>query len=104
MDYHKADVGILFLHGPTGTIINQLDYCVGQRTPDASTVHVRGRSHDAVFAGSLVIREGRDDLDSDIKAYGEYRDCARLAEAIDAALTECSPVVAQEMARICGGA
>lgn len=96
-----------------------LDVTVGERHEDSTDLIVRGRAttYDKVrkclvlerswpFAGTIVLREGRDDVDHDLVVYGQGSTPAaftdELATLVSLALDEYSDVTAKEMERICG--
>jgi hypothetical protein len=84
-------------------VVDALDLCVGQRSEQATVIHVRGRCDgDVAFAGCLVLNEGRDEPEHDLRTYGESRDIDALAAAVEACLAEWTTVVDDEMRRIGG--
>jgi hypothetical protein len=96
-----------------GITILALDVAVGQQTEDTSDLHVRGTyklerdvgPHDWGFAGSIVLREGRDAPEHDLKVLGfpvAAEELEALVIAVSLALDEHSEVTATEMRRICG--
>jgi hypothetical protein len=90
-----------YRRGPS-TIL-ALDYCVGRQTEQATVLHVRGCCDENVaFAGCRVLSEGRDEPVYDLKTYGEPRNEAALAAAVEACLAELTAVIREEMRRISG--
>jgi len=90
----------------------RLEVAVGARTPDSTELFVRGlvcspkaRQVWLAFAGTTVIREGRDAPEHDITIMGapSARGFAdEVAVAVHLTLDEHSDVIATEMERICG--
>ena len=79
--------------GAKEPVIETLEFCVGERTPSATVVHVRGTCAGEIpFAGCMVVEEGRELPPHDLKSYGAPVDLEQLAIAIDRLLGENSAV------------
>jgi hypothetical protein len=83
--------------------ITALEFALGQQSPRATVLHVRGTcAGDVPFAGCVAISEGRDVPAHDLRVFGTPLDLAELAVAIDLLLLGGSePVVTDEIRRIC---
>jgi hypothetical protein len=99
-EYRKARLPRPFRLGAIE--ITTLEFALGQQSPGATVLHVRGTcAGDVPFAGCLDISEGRDVPAHDLRAFGTPLDLAELVVAIDLVLASTSPVVGDEMRRIC---
>ena len=99
--YTEVRLVLPYRRGPS-TIL-ALDYSVGRQTEQATVLHVRGLCDENVaFAGCLVLSEGRDEPVYDLKTYGEPRNEAALAAAVEACLAELTAVIREEMRWISG--
>jgi hypothetical protein len=99
--YTRVKLARPYRHDPF--VIDALDFCVGQRSEQATVLHVRGRCDgDVAFAGCLVLSEGRDEPEHDLLTYGQPRDTDALAAAIEACLVSRTTVIRDEMRRIGG--
>ena len=100
-----------FKDGADGQLIRTLDVAIGDRTEFSAELFVRGtveyRNRIVHFAGTVVLREGRDTVDHDIVLGGpeRFRDtnAEAVAIAVMLALDEhASDLMETEMNRICG--
>jgi hypothetical protein len=99
--YTKVRLAKPYHLGPLA--LDDLEYCVGERSEQAAVIHVRGRCDgDVAFAGCVVIAEGRDEPQYDLRTFIEPRDDDALARAVEACLAERTSVIRDEMRRIGG--
>jgi hypothetical protein len=99
-EYRRVGLPKPFQHG--GIVISSLDFAVGQQLAEAAVVHVRGLCADGIpFAGCITICEGREAPPYDLRTFGAPLDLAELAIAIELLLAGSSPLVSDEMRRIC---
>lgn len=81
-------------------LIEVLEFCVSERTPDATVAHVRGVCAGEVpFAGCVAVGEGKAIPKHDLKSYGAPIDLEQLAIAIDRVLGE-SPAASDEIRQL----
>jgi hypothetical protein len=100
IDYRKARLPRPFRHGAIE--ITALEFALGQPSPRATILHVRGTCAGEVpFAGCLAISEGRDVPAHNLRTFGTPLDLAELAVAIDLLLGGSEPAVREESRRVC---
>jgi hypothetical protein len=91
--YRKAKV-------PQRSVLREVQWCLGTRTPTAVVVHVRGTLlNGAFFAGAVVLNGDRAVCDHDLECQGPPVDDEELAVAIDEALGS-SAAVRRQVRRI----